>query len=127
MPKNKLEDLRNHLFEAIEMLKDGELNVENAKAIKGLGDTIVNTAKVELQFINMTKSTKIKSNFIEINVEPKQLAGVDELEDCKCGDPVYPGDFATSERLGLDYPRCAGCLELLPNNLDISKANSATN
>ncbi len=33
MPRNKIDDLRNHLFETIEMLKDKEIDVNTAKAI----------------------------------------------------------------------------------------------
>ena len=127
MPKNKLDDLRNHLFEVIEMLKDGDISVENAKAIKGVGDTIINSAKVELQFINITKNTQIKSNFIsapEADNQPKQLT-TDEIADCKCGDAIYPSDAEKSSFLGLDYPRCRTCLAMLPVNLDHTKANGA--
>ena len=28
MARNKIEDLRNHLFETIEMLKDGDMEIE---------------------------------------------------------------------------------------------------
>lgn len=47
MPQNKLEDLRNHLFEAIEMLKEGDMELNTAKTINQLGSTIVESAKVE--------------------------------------------------------------------------------
>ena len=131
MPKNKLEDLRNHLFEAIEMLKDGDLDVEKAKAIKGLGDTIVSTAKVEIHAANAARNANFRSDFIGQNVidvtpQTKLLAG-DELENCKCGSPVYPADLEKAGQLGLDYPRCAECLSLLPKNLDVAKANSFAN
>ena len=33
MPKNKIQDLRNHLFETLEMLKDGDMDVSRASAI----------------------------------------------------------------------------------------------
>lgn len=53
MAKNKITDLRDHLFEAIEMLKDEESNmtVEKAEAIATLGQTIINSAKLEIDFI----------------------------------------------------------------------------
>lgn len=54
--KNKIEDLRNHLFETIEMLKDGDdrMDLEKAKRIGELSQTIINSAKVEVDFINAT-------------------------------------------------------------------------
>tara|TARA_R110000868_G_C10760296_1_gene753877 strand:+ start:700 stop:942 length:243 start_codon:yes stop_codon:yes gene_type:complete len=57
MAKNKITDLRNHLFEIIEMLKDEEANsmtIEKAKAIADISQVIINTAKLEIQFIQTT-------------------------------------------------------------------------
>lgn len=58
--KNKIEDLRNHLFETIEMLKDAEkpLDVERAKAIAEAAQVIVNSAKVEVDFMRAVNATK---------------------------------------------------------------------
>jgi hypothetical protein len=58
MPRNKIDDLRNHLFETIEMLKDKEIDVNTAKAISEVAQVIVNTAKVEIQFINRQNSSE---------------------------------------------------------------------
>jgi hypothetical protein len=33
MPKDKIQDLRHHLFETIEMLKDKDIDIATAKAI----------------------------------------------------------------------------------------------
>jgi hypothetical protein len=55
--KNKMSDLRNHLFEAIEALRDEEkaipMEVARAKAISDLAQTIINSAKVEIEFANV--------------------------------------------------------------------------
>jgi len=59
MAKNKIQDLRDHLFETIELLKDSETNymtVEKAKAIAGISQVIINTAKLEIDFIKATDS-----------------------------------------------------------------------
>lgn len=57
--KNKIEDLRDHLFEAIEMLKSGDtsMTIEKAKTISDLSQTIINSAKVEVDFIRATQRT----------------------------------------------------------------------
>ena len=51
--KNKLTDLRNHLFETIERLKDDEkpMEIDRAKAISEVAQTIINSAKVEVAFL----------------------------------------------------------------------------
>lgn len=76
--KNKIEDLRNHLFETIEMLKDNDDNgmtIEKAKAIANVSDKIIESAKVEIDYLKtinqlepeMRQST---SGFLP---EPKQV------------------------------------------------------
>ena len=65
MPKDKIQDLRHHLFETIEMLKDKEIDVNTARVIAEVGQVIVNTAKVEVSFIRATQSTK-DTGFIKL-------------------------------------------------------------
>lgn len=57
--KNKVEDLRNHLFAALEGLadKDNPMDLDRARAIAEVAQTIVNSAKVEVDFIKVTNST----------------------------------------------------------------------
>jgi hypothetical protein len=45
--KNKIEDLRNHLFATLEALqdKDNPMPLDRAKAISEVAQTIINTAK----------------------------------------------------------------------------------
>lgn len=54
MTQNKIEHLRNHLFETLEMLKDDEsqMDVDRARAIADVARVIVDSAKVEVQFMN---------------------------------------------------------------------------
>lgn len=56
MVKNRIEDLRDHLFETIEALKDTEnpMALDRAKAISDVAQTIINSAKVEVAFIKET-------------------------------------------------------------------------
>jgi hypothetical protein len=54
MAKNKLSDLRDHLFETLEALKDEEhpMDIARARAIAGIAQTIINSATVEVKAIN---------------------------------------------------------------------------
>jgi hypothetical protein len=65
MPRDKIQDLRHHLFEAIEMLKEKEIDIATAKAIAEVSQVIVNTAKVEVSFIRATQSTN-DTGFIKL-------------------------------------------------------------
>lgn len=57
--KNKIDDLRNHLFETIEQLKDAEnpMEIDRAKAICEASQQIINSAKVEVEFLKATGET----------------------------------------------------------------------
>ena len=57
--KNKIEDLRNHLFATIEGLLDDEkpLDISRAKAVADVAQVIINSAKVEVDFINKVGGT----------------------------------------------------------------------
>lgn len=56
MPKNKIEDLRNHLFATLEALQDDEnpMDINRAKTIADIAQVIVNSAKIEVDFIRAT-------------------------------------------------------------------------
>lgn len=60
MARNKIDDLRNHLFETLEALKDDEkpMDIARAKAIADVARVIVDSAKVEVEFLNATGSAK---------------------------------------------------------------------
>ena len=51
--KNKVSDLRNHLFEVIEMLKDGDprMDIEKAKCISDVSQTVINSARAEVELL----------------------------------------------------------------------------
>lgn len=59
MAKNKIQDLREHLFETLEALKNNDVNmtIEKAKAIAEIGNVIVNSAKLEIDFIRVIDKT----------------------------------------------------------------------
>jgi len=54
MPKNRMSDLRDHLFETLELLKekDESMDLDRAKAIVGVAQAIINSATVEVKYLN---------------------------------------------------------------------------
>jgi hypothetical protein len=71
MARNKIEDLRDHLFEIIEMLKENDMELDKAKAIADIAQVIVNSAKVEVDFIKVVHGNG--SGFIPLDkraIEP---------------------------------------------------------
>ncbi len=56
MPKNKIGDLRDHLFATLEALRDEEkpMDINRAKAVADVARVIVESAKVEVAMIEAT-------------------------------------------------------------------------
>jgi hypothetical protein len=54
--KNKIEDLRNHLFATLEALRDPEkpMEIERAQAIANVAKVIVESAAVECKHLALT-------------------------------------------------------------------------
>lgn len=54
--KNKINDLRDHLFATLEALQDVDnpMDVDRARAISEVAGTIVASAKVEVDYIKVT-------------------------------------------------------------------------
>jgi hypothetical protein len=75
MTKNKIQDLRNHLFETIELLKDKEIDINTALAIATVSESIINTAKVEVQYLKAIKSitSSIISELISLSPDAFSL------------------------------------------------------
>ena len=80
-----IDDLRAVLFDAIAGVKAGTLALDKARAINDLGKTLVETAKVEVDYHRIAGSGE--SGFIE----PKQVPG----------SPATPGVTSiTQHRIG---------------------------
>lgn len=63
MAKNKIDDLRNHLFETLEALKDDEhpMDLDRARAVADVAKVIVDSAKVEVTFLKVTGALRSTS------------------------------------------------------------------
>lgn len=78
MPRNKLIDLNNHLFEQLERLNDEDLTgeeldkeIERSKAVTQIGRVIVDNARLALDAQEM----KAKYNYEEVIEIPEMLEG----------------------------------------------------
>lgn len=57
--KNKIEDLRNHLFATLEALqdKDNPMDIDRARAVADVAKVVVDSAKVEVEHMKLTGSS----------------------------------------------------------------------
>jgi hypothetical protein len=82
--KNKIEDLRNHLFEQLERLGDDEKmknplalerEVKRSKSISEIATVIVNSAKAETDYLKVTGKGP-ENSFIPLD-KAKQISATD--------------------------------------------------
>lgn len=69
MPKkNGIADLRDHLFETLEALKDDEkpMDVSRAKAIADVARVLVDSVKVEVDFLKVSGAVR-STDFLPMN------------------------------------------------------------
>lgn len=60
--KNKIEDLRNHLFATLEALqdKDKPMEIDRAKAIADVSKMVIESAKVEVDHLHVLSSLGVR-------------------------------------------------------------------
>ena len=65
MSTNTMDTLRTHLFDVLAGVKSGDIDVERAKAVCEVSQTIINTAKAESDYARVT-GLAVSSSLIEI-------------------------------------------------------------
>jgi hypothetical protein len=68
--KNRMKDLRNHLFETLEALKDEAkpMDVDRALAVAHVANVLIESAKVEVAFIRATDAV-LEGEFFDTPLE----------------------------------------------------------
>lgn len=63
---SSISDLRKHLFETLDALKDksAPMDVERARAISEVAQTIINSAKVEVDFMRVRGDRRGGTGFV---------------------------------------------------------------
>ncbi|MDD2744174.1 MAG: hypothetical protein PHV02_18075 [Rhodocyclaceae bacterium] len=60
---NNINQLRAALFETLQGVKEGTMEIDRAKAVSDVAQTIINTAKVEIDYIRATDAD-VATDFI---------------------------------------------------------------
>ncbi len=82
--KNKMSDLRNHLFETLEVLKDAksedlEREIARARAVGAIASQVIESAKVEVEFIEATGADLTGEFFDDSYRSGKSLPAPDRM------------------------------------------------
>lgn len=87
--KNKISDLRDHMFAALERLSDESISPEKlkeeiskSKAISDIGKVIVESAKTEILYAKLTgKKGEQPTKFLELPDEPSGDSAMQSLKE----------------------------------------------
>ena len=60
---NNLNELNTLLFKTLKDLQDGSIDIKKAHAVTGVANTIINSAKVQLDMYKMVKEKEVASVF----------------------------------------------------------------
>ncbi len=92
-----LTDVRKEAFDVIRLLKDGKLEVKEAQTIRGLLDTVIDTAKTQVEFLKAIPDSVKQNMSVD---EVKAIAGtlkdrdaeldvtMQQIEASKCKNPL---------------------------------------
>jgi hypothetical protein len=83
MAKNKITDLRDHLFETLEALKDPDkpMELQRAHAIAEVAQAIINSAKVEVDLVKAVSGSRAGSEFFNLPQESRTLPQIPRGSD----------------------------------------------
>lgn len=63
MSSKTINDLRESLFATLQAVKDGSIDIERARAVNEIGKTLIDSAKVEVDYLRTTGGGE--SSFID--------------------------------------------------------------
>lgn len=76
---SNLSDVRECLMDTMNKLKEGKMDVKQAKGVAELGKVLIESAKAEVEFIKATGSYRSSSGFIDLPKKDKfsEIANID--------------------------------------------------
>ena len=74
MTTNNMAALRDELFASLRAVKAGEMDLDRAKAVNEISKTLIDSAKVEVEFLRTTGGQD--SPFIEQKQLPAGIVGI---------------------------------------------------
>lgn len=73
---NSVDDLRAHLFATIEGLRSGKVDTDQARAISEVAQTIINSARVEVDAAKLSGSQQAPQFLAPPKVLPPGITGI---------------------------------------------------
>lgn len=76
---NNISALRTTLFDTLQAVKSDEMDIDRARAVSDIAQTIINTAKAEIDYAKATGAA-VHSSLIETSPDLPRLAGKPVVE-----------------------------------------------
>lgn len=73
--KNSSSELTSFLFDTLKGIKNGSINVSQAKAISEVAGNIIEVSKTEIEFAKVTKQ-RVDSKFFPLLAAPHEQSGM---------------------------------------------------
>lgn len=89
MSSHTMDTLRGHLFDALDGLKTGTLDVSVARAMSGVAQTIIESAKAEAAFARAT-GQRVESTLINVTPAPALLGAPPSAPAAPPSAPAAP-------------------------------------
>ena len=92
MAKNKISDLRDHLFAALEGLSDPDkpMDVGRARAISDVAQTIIDSARVEVELVKVVGA----SAFFDLPEEDRDVRRIERRIEARRSSGTDAADLA---------------------------------
>jgi hypothetical protein len=74
MSDNNINTLYSALFDTLQAVRENRTSPDQAQAVVKIAQTIINAAKVEVDFYRATDAPATRDSFFDINPSPKPLA-----------------------------------------------------
>ena len=97
MAKNKISDLRDHLFAALEGLADPDqpMDVGRARAISEVAQTIIDSARVEVELVKAVGASAPGSGkFFDLPDEDRGVRGIERRIEARRSSGTDAADLA---------------------------------
>lgn len=99
-----INDLRETLFDTLEKVKKGNIDADRAKVIRDLGQTIINSAKAEIDFLKTVKGAKSTGFMSFESQDHKQIGTEEDFEEAEIEVPLEKLEDS-SEKLQKEYDK----------------------
>ncbi len=99
--RNDINSLRDTLFETLRALRDRDnpIEIDRAKAINDTAQTIINCAKVEVDYMRVS-GVKVTGGFVSQKPQPeKQIQTLRTTRSGVCQVESVPGGTVTTHRM----------------------------